>query len=298
MKVQFDNQVLSSFVLWFEHSLLKDGEAFTNVSGENARFHKVTNTWSFPGYEMYAAPFKQFVYDSSIPNATVISGITIKDNNNVSTFYGINTAGLLGINYAEGQAFISGDLLTNLSGVSGNYSLKQFAVKITDENDEKLLFETKYSLKAESPQGAATGVAENQESFPIIYIKRNGSFNEPAAFGGQDFTNIDIRAIVIADNQFNLDAVCSLFRDKSRRNFYLFKENEYPFNYIGSLRSGTSFNYDTLVASKKVGGGDGAAIKDVRVSRFGNQSAEYNALTANIYSAAIDFQIMKMRVPS
>lgn len=297
MKAQFDNQLISSFALWFDHYLLKDGEAFTNVSGSNAVFYDTTNTWSISGYNLYSAPFKQFVYDSSIPGAIIITGVTVKDTSNVSTAYSINSSNLLGINYAEGQAFIKDTALTNVSSVSGNYAKKEFAVKITDEPDEKLLFETKYATKLKYPRSTTTGVLENEEPFPIIYIKRNGSYNEPAAFGGQDFTTMDIRAIVLADNQFNLDAVCSLFRDKSRYNFYLFENNEYPFNYIGSLKSGNLFNYDTLVAGKRVGGGQGASIKDVRISRFGNQSNKYDALTANIYSAAIDFQIIKMRVP-
>jgi len=298
MKAQFDNQVISSFALWFEHYLLKDGEAFTNVSGANALFYDISDTWSITGYNVYSAPFKQFVYDSSIPGATIITGVTIKDTSNISTSYQINSQELLGINYAEGQAFIKNSALTNVSSVSGNYAMKQFAVKITDEPDEKLLFETKYSSNPKYPQAQSTGNFEDQEAFPIIYIKRNGSYNEPVAFGGHDFTTIDIRAIVLADNQFNLDAVCSIFRDKSRDNFYLFQNNEYPFNYIGSLKNGVLFNYDTLVSGKRVGGGDGAAIKDVRVSRFGARSDFYDNLTANIYSAAIDFQIIKLRVPS
>lgn len=298
MKPQFDNQLISSFALWFEHYLLKDGEAFSNISGSNALFYKTTNTWNISGYSMYSAPFKQFVYDSSIPNCTVITGVTIKDTSNVSNTYGINSNEVLGINYAEGQVFIKDTSLVNVSSVSGNYSTKEFAVKITDSPDEKILFETKYSTKPKYPQNPTTGIAEDEEPFPIIYIKRNGSYNEPIAFGGQDFTTIDIRAIVIADSQFNLDAVCSLFRDKSRVNFYLLQNAEYPFNYIGSLKSGNLFNYDSLVSGKRVGGGEGASITDVRVSRFGAQASEYKYLTPNIYSAAIDFQIIKMRVPN
>ena len=298
MKAQFDNQLLSSFALWFDHTLLKDGEAFINVSGKNAVFYDVTDTWSLSGYNIYSAPFKQFVYDSSIANATILTGVTIKKTNGNTFLHGINSTGLLGINYNEGQAFIASGALIDVESVSGNYSQKEFAVKLTSEPDEKLLFETRYSLRPKFPQDATTGIAEDIEPYPIIYIKQNGSYNEPIAFGGQDFTTTEIRAIVIADTQFNLDAVCSLFRDKSRNNFYLFKENEYPLNYIGSLKSGLAFNYTGLVAGKRVGGGEGAAIKEARISKFSSQTQTYNNLTSNVYSAAIDFQIIKMRVPS
>ena len=70
MKAQFENRIISSFLLWFDHTLLKEGEAFTNF-GSN--LYDVPT--SFYGYETYGAPFRQFVADSSIPNADVINGI-------------------------------------------------------------------------------------------------------------------------------------------------------------------------------------------------------------------------------
>ena len=47
--------------------------------------------------------------------------------------------------------------------------------------------------------------------------------NEPFAFGGQDTTKISVRAIVIADSQFEIDAIGSLFRDERHNYVPLFE---------------------------------------------------------------------------
>ena len=69
MKTQYENRVMSSFLLWFDHTLLDKGEAFTN---HNSKYYPVTG--SFAGYTTFGAPFKQFVTDSSITDATIASG--------------------------------------------------------------------------------------------------------------------------------------------------------------------------------------------------------------------------------
>ena len=52
MKAQYENKVISSFLLWFDHTLLKKGEAFTN---HTSQLYDVPT--SYYGYETYGAPF-------------------------------------------------------------------------------------------------------------------------------------------------------------------------------------------------------------------------------------------------
>ena len=66
MKSQFDNQVVSSFMLWFDHTLLKEGEAYTNTTG---LFYDMED--EIYGYFTYALPYKQIVSDKSITGAKI-----------------------------------------------------------------------------------------------------------------------------------------------------------------------------------------------------------------------------------
>jgi len=48
MKPQFDNQIMSSLLLWFDNKLLTKGEAYQNTTGQ---FYSVSD--EYYGYETY-----------------------------------------------------------------------------------------------------------------------------------------------------------------------------------------------------------------------------------------------------
>lgn len=298
MKPQFDNLVMSSFLLWFDHTLLKKGEGFFN---KTTQFYNNPDKWNFGGqYTVYNAPFKQFVYDTSITGATVMTGVSVTDSVGGTNVYNLSSDALLAINYDEGQVTIKTDEFAgSVSSVQGTYSVKEFAVKLSSETEEKLLFETKYYNIPEYTQVISTGLYENEQPFPVIFLKHNGSINNPGAIGGQEMTEIDIRALVIADSQFNLDAVCSIFRDSSDENFYLLSESELPINSLGSFKNDVVFSYEGLISGKSVGGSNGLYIEDSIVSKFGRM-ADNEVLDANtnIFGGVIDFKIKQFRRPS
>ena len=73
---------MSSFLLYVDNKVLKKGSAYTNHSGY---FYPVTN--SFRDYDVVASPFKQFVYDTSVTGATVMSGIYYDTSTPTSTTF-------------------------------------------------------------------------------------------------------------------------------------------------------------------------------------------------------------------
>ena len=75
MKPQFDNQVMSSMLLWFDHTLLTKGEAYQNTTGQ---FYSVSD--EFYGYNTYASTYSQIVADASVTGATIPTGLYVGDN--------------------------------------------------------------------------------------------------------------------------------------------------------------------------------------------------------------------------
>lgn len=298
MKAQFDNQVMSSFLLWFDNKLLDKGEGFTNHSG---LFYDMTDKWNFgDNYNVYNAPFKQFVYDTSISSATVMTGVTVTDSVDGQVSYNLDSPEIFAINPTEGQVVLKTDEFAgNITQVSGSYAIKEFSVKLTSEAEEKLLFETDFKLKPKVSQTINTGLFEDQQSYPVIFLKHNGSVNNPGAFGGQEFTSIDIRAIVLTNSQFTLDGICSIFRDTDDDNFYLFDADEFPFNYVGSYNNDAVFNYSNTISGVNLGGPKGMYVKNVTVAKYSMGSLdEYRSVNADIYAALIDFEVEKYRLPS
>ncbi len=282
MKIQFENRVLSSFLLWFDHTLLKKGEAFTNY-GSN--FYPVDGLYY--GYNAYGAPFKQFVTDSSIAGSTVLSGVYINGD-----FKTPGQSPFVDVNYEQGQVYLT---TTPTGVISGNYSVKDFNIYLTAKAEQELLFENKIDIRPNTTQ-IMTGLASSVTTYPAVFIKNNGGNNNPYAFGGMDKTRIDLRAIVLADSQFNLDAVSSIMKDQVSTEVPIIADENYPFNALGGFKSVSGYNYEQLTST--IGAGDRAFIAEIDVSRFSLGYMEnLNNTNPDVFKAMIDFSLDVVRYP-
>ena len=276
MKVQLDNILMSSMLMWMDNVILKKGEAYKNFSSQ---FYPVTNIYN--GFHTYGLPFKQVVCDSSISGANILSGVYV--NNNFKT---IGQNNLTGISPQNGQVYFASGQGTNT--ISGNYAVKDFNLYLTNQPEEEILFESQYQARPKTTQ-TPTGLAIEAITYPCIFLKNNGGINQPFAFGGQDNTQISVRAVVMADNMFNLDALCSILKDTARDYVPLINS---PFNNFGGLNSG-HYNYDSLTQSIDVGT-NGFYISEVNVSKI---FANLNAKNNQVFPAFIDFTLNNIRYP-
>lgn len=286
MKAQFDNKVMSSFLLWFDHTVLNDGEAFTTHSG---RFYEVDSLYN--GLYTYGAPFKQFVPNFAITGATIPTGIFLD-----GTLITPGQSNFSGINYEQGHIYFTSEISNSSNRLSGVYSIKDFNVYLTNEAEEKLLFETKFNLKPKITQ-VETGLEPNQITYPAVFLRNNGGRNEPFAFGGHDLTTINIRAIILADSQYLLDGICSIFRDKTRTFVTLLETTDMPFNSLGGFKNAKQYNYTGIITGK-VSENQYVFIEDVRVSKFSREiNLKIDNLNPDIFNGVIDFEISKPRYP-
>lgn len=269
-------------MLWLDNTILTKGQAFTNWSSPLYKVGNIIN-----GYYTYALPFKQINADQSITNANIMSGVYLNGN-----FITPGQSGLAAINYNEGHAYFS----QNLDGqsISGVYSIKDYNVALTSEPEEKLLFETKYSTKPKT-SNQITGLAPNTLTYPIIFVKNDGSKNIPFALGGTDTTEFYVRSVIISDSQFSLDAVCSILRDKVRTFVPIIEGNEMPFNSYGDVTNG-GYNYADLTNGRT----SAAFISDVGNSRLSYRSVVINQikeLNPGIFCSVMDFELQIVRQP-
>ncbi len=285
MKAQFDNQVMSSFLLWFDHTLLNKGEAYQNTTGQ---FYSVSD--DYYGYNTYASSYSQFVSDASITGATIPTGL-YAGNNLVNVGEGASS-GLYAIDYGNGRSYWSG---TQSSNVTGSFAIKDFNVYLTSRTEDEILFQSQYTNRNKISSVVPTGLEPDTLTYPVVYIKNDGSNNEPFAFGGQDNTIINVRAIVIADSQFDIDAIGSLFRDRRFEQIGILEPSEMPFNQFGYYRS-SQYDYTGIVNGK--GSDQQLYVEDVNISRFDRVlENEVRKFNPNVFSTLIDFEVTKIRTP-
>lgn len=279
MRTQFLHTLNDSFRTWFEHELLQEGRAFRNVSGELYRI-KDSN---FPNMGVYSNPYGQIVFDSSVDGAIVPSGVYV---NGVFTPRG--TSGLK-IDFNGGRAIFN----TPINGtVTSSYAVKDFNVYSTTKSDAELIYASKVQFR-EKYNVITTGVPANGVYGPLIYIKRDLAFNEPFAFGGQDNTKAQYRAIVMTNNDYDLDGVGSIFIDANKKNF-MYLSNSSPLNRYGDIVTGNSYNYLQDVESH-YSNSNLVYISDVEYYRF--DSTTETSLGSEFHLGFIEFTLELPRYP-
>ncbi len=272
---QYENQVMSNALLYVDNKICTKGQAYTNHSGlfYPARVNKYKNYYS------YSSPFKQLVNDRSISGANILSGVYVG-----STF----TTGNLYVNHYEGQVHFNSSQGSNK--ISGNYAIKDFSVAMTSKSETDILFETKYKLKPKVNQ-AITGLSYNQETYPIVYLKNMGGNNKPFAFGGQDMTSTNVRAIVLSDSAYKLDAVCSILKDTQNDGFKIIENSNLPFGALGLAPTG-AYNYTGLQGSST---NSHIFIKETNVTN--NIPKITENVSAPIHAGFVDFKFESVRQP-
>jgi hypothetical protein len=278
---QFLHNLQDSFRVWFENELLQEGSGYRNVT--SGMLYKMSDP-RMPHKSTYSSPYGQIVYDQSISGAFVPSGVFSGASN---TFVQRGSGGL-SLDFERGRAIFN-------SGIDGtfkaNYAVKDFNIYFTTQPDAKLLFENKINFRPRfyiPPSGADP----NATYGPLIYIKRDYAVNEPWALGGQDNSCSYFRAIVLSDNEWEIDAVGSIFMDAARKNFPLLPSP--PLNRSGDLRTGDYYNYledvNTNYNSSNV-----VHIASVDYYRFDAKTEV--SLSPSFYAGFIEFQCELPRFP-
>jgi len=278
MKRQHDHQVLSSLALFLDNRILTSGEAFFNYQ---SRFYPATS--QYVGRRTYSLPFKQLVNDASVSGATVMTSVQIS-----GIPVTVGTSGLLSINHYQGTVDFDASYPNYpASSMSGTFSVKEINIYTTSDNDEKLLFYTKFQKNPQTPQ-TVTGLATNSYTLPAIFLKKRGGENKPFSLGAVDEAVVDIRAFVITDNDYLRDGVVSILKDTHFRRFSFISP---PFDaeqaYIG-----TSYNYSGL-ATAASGTYLGPLIQGVQESRLSRNFSESSLDDLKI--TVVDFEISQVR---
>lgn len=234
----FDQLIIPSFVLYVDNFLSVEGQAFTVTGGG---LYPTIDPVKSPQFNIYSAPFRPWIADSSVSGAYIPSGIY-----NGNTFLS-RTSGL-NIDFQNGRIITSGISAPQLTG---SYSVKDYSILYTSDTEEEILFNNKYSFVPKynfnQPQAGITG---NEITLPAIFVKYEEGENLSVELGeGLINTNSTFRCIVLADNEAILDNILGRIRDKTRKNFAIFRQSDLPYDYFGDLKNG-NYNYINLVNNK------------------------------------------------
>lgn len=269
MITQLDARMLSSFWLFVDHEIQRQGAAFVNKGG---LFYPSTN--KVAGLYTYACSYKQLCNDTSISGANILSGVSLNGN-----FVTIGQSGLNSINHYDGTVTFSSQLPTS-TVVSGNFAVKDFSVYISDEPDYKVLMETKFHTNPKYAQ-QATGVALDAKTMPGIFLVPKQRVNDPIAFGGIDDNALTLRAVVLCENISQRINVCNILANLKWKPFALIGATQ--LDYLGNM-TGVNYNYNSCTPH----GYYAPFVHEAKVL-YPSPRSEYVDILKNV--ATVDFEL-------
>jgi len=284
MKYQKDNFIKLSFQIWLDRFILNKGEAFTTgiyplyyIEDEN-----LPN-----GYLSYSSPFKQWVWDSSINNVQIPTEV-ILNNSGIS----IDNSDYIA-DYDNGRIIIKTDN-KNLN-LEATFSYKDFNIYLTSQSEEDLIMDEKFQ---ENPRNIIneSGIKPYNPTTPAIFLNFRQRSDKAFSIGGIDTVTHYVTATIISDNEFQLDAVCSILSDS--KNLYVPIINSvinvgsgacYPFGGNWSTDIG-GFDYNNRIL-QKMGKGEIESfyINDVNVYSISPKTRE--ELNLSQYIKFADFEL-------
>ena len=116
--------------------------------------------------------------------------------------------------------------------------------------------------------------------------------NEGFAFWGEDKTNNTIKAVVLAENSYQLDGVLSIFADSARKSFSKIPFSGHPFTEYGDIKN-PPYSYTNL--SNAYSASNPYYIEDVSVSKFSERAQ--SKIPGDIQVGFIDFEVSTIRFP-
>lgn len=279
MKPQFQHKVSTSYLLWFENFFLKKSEAF---SVETGFFNYYVDDRLPSGYNAFGSQYKQFVYDSSVENSYIPSGVYI--NNSFVAFDSSNYI----LDYDNGR-FIAKSIPTG-SSISGKFSPKTINIYFTNDTEENIVLNVQEKIN-QSVVNKHEFYKPYEQKLPAIYLSNDTALNKPFAFGGMNETQMKTKAIAIANNSYELDTILSIFADSYNENIPICDFDSHPLNEFGALKTGY-YSYENIKNNYK----NYLFVKDVVVSKLSDKLKQN--LLKDLYIGFIDFTLTTFRYRS
>lgn len=280
MKPQYQHELMSSFFLWFDNHLLQKGEAYSNQTGYLYNFEDSRLPSS---YKTYSSPYKQWVKDSSING----------DTNPIipSSFNGYDRSDDIIFDFENGRIIETGGNFSEDQILSGTFAVKDFNVYLTNETEEDLILENKFATNSRYVQ-SPSGIPPYDQVAPAIFINCEYMRNEGFAFGGEEKTTNTIKAVVLAEDSYQLDGVLSIFADSTRKTIAKIPFAKNPSTEYGDIKDGV-YNYVDL--SNQYLTANPYYIEDVVVSKISEKAQ--NKIAGDLQIGFIDFEISTNRFP-
>lgn len=289
MKAQFDQNLLSSFYLWFENRLLQE-DIKAYVTGLENTFQYVEYADLPSDFIGYQGQFRQLVADSSVENTN--SGIYI--NGDFITGDSEENGGIF-IDHNDGRVVLplaSGENL-DITAIS---TVKEVNTYIANDSDLNIILQSDFIEVGQTTPyfyNQSEKLDEKAYFLPACFISLASSENEEFCFGGKEETKNRLRVMVITRDNFVIDSVVSKFRDTARETITTIPYEDFPYGFSYSAKN-FPYNYENLKENSENQGS--THIDKVTVSKIYSERLR-ELMNRDLSVSLIDFDLSTYRFP-
>lgn len=286
MKVAFDHQLLSSFYLWCDDRLSFFAEAYQDPISHT--FEYVDSLDVPADYNGFYSPYRQFVSASdkfNVNNFVYINSTQVFDQDGIYIDYNSGRV-LVDTNSRHGSS-------TSLN-IDGEFAYKTVNLYITDDTEESVILNSDFIISPTNQTYLQTngGFDDKIYTVPAVFITLENSENFPFAMGGLDNTVLYMRAVVVADSNYTLDGILSIFRDSARTNFALIDYEDFPYGEFSHIKS-HPYKYQNIIN----GSSNFVFVDEVKSSKLTDRSRERITSSKDYKIGFLDFTLSKPRNP-
>jgi hypothetical protein len=275
---QFHHKFTNSFFLWFDNYLLTKGEAYSNVTG---KFFNYEDQRLDSEYKIFGSAYKQWVNDSSIVGADVPSGVFVD-----GSFSGRNSNLIL--DFENGRVLSKS--LPAQALITGSFAVKDFNIYFSNETEEDIVVENKYDTNSRIILNEEDYIKPYDQVIPAIFLSLDGVSNKGFAIGGMEETTLNAKAVILSENNYQLDGVLSIFADSRNEVFSVIPMADHPMNEFGDLKTGY-YSYADLKSQFSVD--TNFYINNAVTSKLTDRARR--SLTNDMYVGFVDFEIKQHR---
>jgi len=287
MKTTFDHDVLSSFYLWCDDRLSYFAEAYQSAISHT--FQYVDSLDVPANYNGFYSPYRQFMWASdkiTVNDFVNIEGVDITDKDGIY------------IDYNNGRVLV--DTTDTRFGsnanlaITGDFAYKTVNIYITDETEESVILNSDFIISPTNQTYLQSngGFDEKIYTLPAMFVTMENSENKPFAMGGLDCTETRMRAVIVADSNYTLDGILSVFRDSARTNIPLVNFENFPFGEFSHIKN-HPYKYQDLIN----GSNSRFFVDNVRSSKLTDRSRERITSSKDYKIGFLDFDISMPRLP-
>jgi hypothetical protein len=289
MKAQFDQNLLSSFYLWFENALLKE-DIKAYVTGLENSFKYVEYSDLPSDFIGYQGQFRQLVADQSVesPNSGVyINGQFINDDP--------DSNGGVFLDYQEGRVVLPLSSGKDLD-ITATSTVKEVNTYIANDSDVSTILQSDFLENGQTTPyffNQSEKLDEKTFFLPACFISLASSKNDEHCIGGMEETKNRVQVMVLTRDNFVIDSIISKFRDSARDEFSHIPYENFPYGFSYSIKQAP---YDYEVFQKTFEGGVTTHLDKVSVSKVYSERMR-ELINRDFSVAMMEFDLSTYRFP-